>query len=122
MHDKDRMEIKKPYSVNAQKLHSVRHWERLNLPHYGKEVGYLLFLELAKSEGVSIDTLKSFYLSMPYAESTVRLLLRDLESDGWIRVSRQESDKRIRKFLLTEKFNEKQNEWIKTIDRILSES
>ena len=82
----------------------------------------MLFLELAKSEGVSIDTLKSFYLSMPYAESTVRLLIRNLESDGWVHVSRQESDKRIRKFLLTEKFHEKQDEWLKTIDHILSEN
>ena len=121
IYDKDGMEIPRPYIINAHKLHSVRHWERLNLPHYGKEVGYLMFLELAKSGGVSADTLKSFYLSMPYAESTVRLLIRHLENDGWIQIARQESDNRIRKFLLTEKFQSKQDEWIRTVEQILSE-
>ena len=73
------MQIAKKYSFNSHNLHSIRHWEKQNLPHYGKEVGYLLFLELATFNGIKSEALKAFYLSMPCAESTVRLLLRMIQ-------------------------------------------
>ncbi len=64
-----------------------------------------MFLELAKSGGINSDTLKSFYLSMPYAESTIRHLLRQLEIDGWVEVSRVVTDKRSRQIDLTPKLS-----------------
>ncbi len=64
--------------------------------------------------------LKEFYLSMPYAESTMRLIFRNLESDGWIEMPRNKVDKRVRRFVLTEKFHQKRDEWLKVVSEILS--
>jgi len=58
---------------------------------------------------------------MPYAESTVRLLLRKLENDGWIQALRLEKDKRIRNFKLTDQFLIKRAEWLCVIENILLE-
>lgn len=115
------MEGKHTVKIEPLNMHRLRHWERKNLPHYGKEAGYMLFLELSKAGGASTEMLKEFYLSMPYAESTMRLLFRNLENDGWIEMPRNEVDKRVRKFVLTDKFLQKQAEWLKTVELILSE-
>lgn len=80
----------------------------------------MIFLELAKAEGASAEMLKEFYLSMPYAESTMRLLFRNLESDGWIEMPRRHEDKRVRQFVLTEKFYQKRDEWLMAATEILS--
>lgn len=106
--------------IKPSTLYEIRQWERSNLPHYAKEVGYQLFLELARHGGINQDTLKSFYLSMPYSESTVRLLLRQLEEDGWIKCSRQASDNRSRQIDITAKFVEKQQEWLGAVTEILN--
>lgn len=82
----------------------------------------MLFLELAKTGCESTDILKEFYLSMPYAESTIRLLFRNLESDGWIEMPRNQDDKRVRQFVLTEKFHQKREEWLLEVSKILSTS
>ena len=116
------MAFKGGKSVSSSQLHAIRHWERKNLPHYGKEAGYLLFLELAKQGAASSEMLKVFYLSMPYAESTMRLLFRNLESDGWIEMPRNQDDKRVRQFVLTEKFHQKREEWLLEVSKILSTS
>ena len=115
--------MKRRYNVHVtpHHLHKLRHWERHNLPHYGKEAGYQIFLELAKSEGFSSDMLKAFYLSMPYAESTMRLLFRSLESDGWIEMPRNEEDQRVRRFVLTDKFINKRDEWLTAVSLIMSD-
>lgn len=107
-------------NVTAHHLHTLRHWERKNLPHYGKEAGYLLFLELAIAGNISSDMLKEFYLSMPYAESTIRLLLRNMEDDGWIEMPWNEEDRRVRRFVLTEKFHRKKQEWLEEVASILT--
>lgn len=119
--DNEQMEGKYNLNIAPLHMHRLRHWERKNLPHYGKEAGYLLFLELSKAGGASTEMLKEFYLSMPYAESTMRLLFRNLENDGWIEMPRNEVDKRVRRFVLTDKFLQKQAEWLKTVELILSE-
>lgn len=93
----------------------------MNLPHYGKEAGYLLFLELAKAECKRPDALKEFYLSMPFSESTLRLLFRNLESDGWLEMPRKGGDRRIKYFVLTDKFHRKKEEWIRVAEAILKD-
>lgn len=113
------MSSRRDISVTPRQLHKIRHWERKNLPHYGKEAGYLLFLELARSDGGSSEMLKEFYLSMPYAESTMRLLFRNLESDGWVEMPRNEQDKRVRRYVLTEKFIQKREEWLRVVSETI---
>ena len=80
----------------------------------------MLFLELAIAGNISSDMLKEFYLSMPYAESTMRLLLRNMEDDGWIEMPRNEEVRRVRRFVLTEKLHRKKQEWLEEVQSILT--
>ena len=80
----------------------------------------MLFLELSNAGGASNEMLKEFYLSMPYAESTMRLLFRNMESDGWIEMPSNVADKRVRQFVLTDKFHQKRDEWLRVASDILS--
>jgi hypothetical protein len=118
--DNHRMERNHTLSIAPLHMHKLRHWERKNLPHYGKEAGYLLFLELSKAGGASNEMLKEFYLSMPYAESTMRLLFRNMESDGWIEMPNKAGDRRVRQFVLTDKFHQKRDEWLRVASDIIS--
>ncbi len=106
--------------ITPRQLHAIRQWERRHLPYYGTEAGYQLLLELIQVNCQIRRTLKEFYLSIPYAESTVRLLLRSMESDGWINMVSEGDDKRIRYFEPTEKLQIKKDEWIDAIREILS--
>lgn len=99
-------------SNKINKLKRIRVWERSNLPIYGTDAGYALLLELAALEDGSDVTLKSLYLSVPYAESTIRLLFRNLEEDGWIELPKGHVDQRFRSFVPTEKFHRKIDEWL----------
>lgn len=93
-------------------LRRIRSWEQKNLPTYGTDAGYALLLELASLEDGTDVTLKGLYLSIPYAESTIRLLFRNLESDGWIELPKGHVDQRFRSFVPTEKFHRKVDEWL----------
>jgi DNA-binding MarR family transcriptional regulator len=117
--DKSPMQNRIVNTKRVQQLHALRHWERENLPHYGKEAGYALFLELAKADSDRLEALKEFYLSLPYSESTLRQLFRHLESDGWLEMPRKGVDRRIKHFVLTDKFHRKKDEWLKVVESIL---
>lgn len=108
--------------ITANKMYEIRQWEKMNLPHYGSDAGHTLFFELAKIDDKKIQNLKEFYLSMPYAESTMRLLFRHLENDGWLKMERESKDQRIRIFILSEKFYSKKKEWLYNASQILSRS
>ena len=88
----------------------MREWEATHLPTYGTQAGYSLFLELASTR--DRKTRKEIYLSMSCAESTTRLLLRNLESDGWIQLTRDPQDRRFRAFQPTDKFSALVDEWL----------
>jgi hypothetical protein len=96
------MKLKKQSEV-VSKICLFRDWERANLPLYGTSAGYELFLLLASSPYTEKVSLKKVYLSMRCAESTTRLLFRNLGSDGWIVLPRGPTDSRFREFQLTDK-------------------
>lgn len=96
-----------------RQIKQIREWEETHLPIYGSQAGRSLFLELASSKGGK--TLKEIYLSLPCAESTARLLLRNLESDGWIRLSRDAKDERLKELQPTEKFNALVIAWLRFV-------
>lgn len=103
------------HSIKINKINNlkrIRSWEQKNLPTYGTDAGYALLLELASLENGSDITLKSLYLSIPYAESTIRLLFRNLEEDGWIELPKAPLDRRFKSFVPTEKFHRKVDEWL----------
>lgn len=95
------------------KIKQIREWEEAHLPVYGSHSGRSLFLELASTEGRK--TLKDIYLSMSCAESTTRLLLRRLESDGWIQLVPDAQDQRLKEFQATDKFNAMVTEWLRFV-------
>ena len=96
----------------------IRQWERLNLPTYGTTAGYALFLMLASLRSTGSTSLKQMYLSMPCAESTTRLLFRNLEQDGLIYLPRDQADQRFREFKLTPKFQTVIAEWEDFIESV----
>ena len=83
-----------------------------HLPVYGSIAGYELFLILASSKNSEKLSLKEIYLSMKCAESTTRLLFRNLESDGWIVLPRDPRDNRTKDFQLTEKLRNTIDKWL----------
>lgn len=99
----------------------IREWERLNLPTYGTTAGYALFLKLASLPPTGSTSLKQMYLSMPCAESTTRLLFRNLEQDGMIYLPRDQVDQRFREFQLTQKFQTVIAEWEDFIESVWSD-
>jgi len=112
MQDSDR-------SALVMRVRLIRDWERANLPIYGSLAGYQLFLELAAMPPQGKKSLKEIYLSMSCAESTTRLLFRNLESDGWLRLPRGQEDQRFREFQLTEKFITRIDEWLMYVEASL---
>ena len=99
----------------------IREWEKLNLPTYGTSAGYALFLKLASLPPTGSTSLKQMYLSMPCAESTTRLLFRNLEQDELIYLPRDQSDQRFREFKLTPKFQTVIAEWEEFIESVWSD-
>jgi hypothetical protein len=99
----------------------LREWEWENLPTYGTTAGYALFLKLACLPPAGAISLKVMYLSMPCAESTTRLLFRNLERDGLIYLPRDRLDQRFREFQLTSKFQIVLTDWTQFIGNVLSE-
>ena len=99
----------------------IREWERQNLPIYATSAGYALFLKLASLPPTGSTSLKQMYLSMPCAESTTRLLFRNLEQDGMIYLPRDQADQRFREFKLTPKFQTVIANWEEFIESVWSE-
>ena len=100
----------------VQRIRKVNEWEKVNLPIYGTRAGYELFLQLAELPALAQKPLKEIYLSMHCAESTTRLLLRNLEADGWITLPRLGMDERFKGFRLTDKFLSRIDEWLRIHD------
>lgn len=97
-------------------LRYLRVWEDSNLPTYGSEAGYDLLIYLACLETSKEVNLKSIYLSLPYAESTIRLLIRNLEDDGFIIMPKDQEDNRFRVLIPTPKFQNLIENWNKQIE------
>ena len=100
-------------------LEKLRIWERKNLPLCRTISGYDLFMTLVSSPVHKEIKLKNIYNSLPYSEKTLRTLLKDLESDGWITMPKKYKDKRVRVINLTEKFHDKISSWKMMIEQII---
>jgi len=97
---------------------SIREWEQQNLPTYGTSAGYDLFLKLASLPPTGTTSLKQIYLSMPCAESTTRLLFRNLEHDELIYMPGDQFDQRFKEFQLTHKFQAVIVQWTEFIESV----
>jgi DNA-binding MarR family transcriptional regulator len=83
----------------AKRQLALRDWERQHLPIEASQLGYELFLVLAKLSMAGwrdrSGLLKQLYLALPYSEKGIRLHLRRLEETGWLKVSRSGKDGRV---------------------------
>jgi len=99
-------------------LQKLRLWEREHLPFCRTNKGYEIFLRLT-NEIMNVEPrLKNIYSALPYSEVTIRVLLKHLETDGWIEFPNKKSDLRLKDILATEKFNQVFFQWINEIDSI----
>lgn len=113
------MEKKEEFSRQIGLLYQLRTWERNNLPICRTNAGYHLFLCLSHSI-VSDDNvrLKNIYHSLPFSEKTLRLLLRELESGGWIEMPSKSVDYRHKDILPTAKLNSILESWSTQINSL----
>lgn len=102
--------------INA--LNTLRQWERNNLPFCKTNAGYHVFLVLTIEVIKREPRLKNLYHSLPYSEVTIRVLLRQLEMDGWIQFPQKENDHRHKNIKITPKFEKKYTEWINQVSLI----
>jgi hypothetical protein len=101
------MDYKNQCQHQVDLLFQLHSWERKNLPISRTTAGYHLFLYLSRSIVCNNENvrLKNIYHSLPFSEKTLRLLLRELESDGWIEMSVKSHDQRQRDIVATHKFH-----------------
>lgn len=115
------MERKGKLSHRIGLLNQLRTWERENLPICRTNAGYHLFLHLSHSilgnEGVR---LKNICHSLPFSEKTLRLLLRELESSGWIEMPNKTDDFRHKDIIPTAKLKSVLESWSIHIDSLFS--
>ena len=105
-------------------LYKLRVWESNNLPIAKTNAGYHLLLLLSKSLLVGNEDirLKNIYHSLSFSEKTLRLLLRELERDGWIEMPNKTFDPRHKDIVPTTKFNSVLKAWSTQIDLLFYKS
>lgn len=101
-------------------LDELRSWELNNLPLVNTSAGYQLIFYFLKTVVIYEEEirLKNIYYSLPYSEKTLRLLLRELENDGWIEMSKKKMDSRFKDVKIKNKLLTTMNAWLKKINSI----
>ena len=80
-----------------QKIISLHDWESGNLPLFKHSIGQSVFLRLLEAfvQGESLSV-KELTLSLHYSPSGIRLQLRMLENEGWIKFLPSPDDQRVK--------------------------
>jgi hypothetical protein len=81
----------------------VRQWQDANLPIYGSFIGLDLIIFLSRSQVKNTPySLKDVFHSLRYSEGALRIFIRRLEKDGWIRLETWPGDRRNKKIIVNE--------------------
>ena len=83
---------------------ALRRWEMENLPSNGSHLGFELFMTLvleAATRNHQGVMLKHLYLRLPFSEKVLRLHIRRLENEGWIKIEKSSGDIRSSNVLLS---------------------
>ena len=95
------------------RLIDIRAWQKANLPIYGSLIGLDLVLFLARSHyQLSPYSLKDVFHSLKYSEGALRIFIRRLERDGWIRLETSPGDRRNKKIVIDPRLIALVNEYI----------
>lgn len=82
----------------------IRHWQDANMPIYGSFIGLDLVLLLSRSRHNSAPySLKDIFHSLRYSEGALRIFIRRLEKDGWIKLETWPGDRRNKKIIVNDK-------------------
>lgn len=82
-------------------LVNIRLWQDANLPVYGSFIGFDLVLFLSRSRFLSAPySLKDVFHSLRFSEGALRIFIRRLEKDGWIRLETWPGDRRNKKIIV----------------------
>lgn len=81
----------------------VRQWQDANLPIYGSFIGLDLILFLSRSQVKNTPySLKDVFHSLRYSEGALRIFIRRLEKDGWVRLETWPGDRRNKKIIVND--------------------
>lgn len=81
----------------------VRQWQDAHLPIYGSFIGLDLIVFLSRSQANNTPySLKDVFHSLRYSEGALRIFIRRLEKDGWIRLETWPGDRRNKKIIINE--------------------
>lgn len=81
----------------------LRQWQDANLPIYGSFIGLDLVLLLSRSRYQNSPySLKDVFHSLRFSEGALRIFIRRLEKDGWIRLETWPGDRRNKKIIVEE--------------------
>ena len=84
-------------------------WELREIPFVSSVIGRHVYVCLARQilqspePEVSGQTLKSIFSSPNFTERAIRLKVREMEREGFLRIVSHESDRRARKLIATER-------------------
>lgn len=79
----------------------IRRWQDANMPIYGSFIGLDLVLFLSRSRhNAAPYSLKDVFLSLRYSEGALRIFIRRLEKDGWIKLETWPGDRRNKKIIV----------------------
>lgn len=99
----------------------VRQWQDANLPIYGSFIGLDLIIFLSKSQVKNTPySLKDVFHSLRYSEGALRIFIRRLEKDGWIRLETWPGDRRNKKIIVNENLIAAINEFFLLVTNISS--
>lgn len=89
-------------TLNAIDQYSaIRAWQDANMPIYGSLIGFDLILFLSRSRyAASPYSLKDVFHSLKYSEGALRIFIRRLERDGWVRLETWPGDRRNKKIII----------------------
>ena len=106
----------------ARRLLLLRSWERQNMPMAGSIIaGDIVLLAFARDDG-DAARVKDFHLSLHYSEDRVSQVLKELTTDGWLTVERDESDRRMRKVHASDRLRLLFDEYQRFLLEVLSEN
>ena len=82
---------------------NMRTWQDANLPIYGSFIGLDLIVFLSQSRLKDTPySLKDVFHSLKYSEGALRIFIRRLEKDGWIRLETWPGDRRNKKIIVND--------------------
>ena len=101
------VEGRERFMRELERFIALRVWQDHRMPIYGSFIGFDLILFLAKSKFLpSPYSLKDVFHSLNYSEGALRIFIRRLEKEGWIKLDIWQGDRRNKKIIISDRLFE----------------